>query len=246
VAQHRNRVRARPLVCVRIESSPQDRPDAQPGEEIGRHQCRLGTLGSRPRIQFDCHTGIERDEAGESVAASLVVQVLRIAERHPDSTVLGPFADIEHAIRLGHREWPEKQPIRPGEERGCRAEAERQRQNNRRREARLSPEPTCRVSHVPPAITRPLTGRDAGCRGRRLQRLPQRRQVLRQRAVPQQCQRETRRLFLRRAIGDQFPPAIVEMLGEFVDDLVLTSWRQAQRRQAWADVRSPVRHLLLA
>src|SRR5205814_4661964 len=101
---------------------PQDGADAQHGEEIGRHQRHFRTLRTGPRVEFDWNTRVERHEAGERVVESLVVQILWIAESHPDAPVLGPFAEIEQTIGLEHREWPKEQLIGPREERCRRAE----------------------------------------------------------------------------------------------------------------------------
>ena len=113
IAQHRNGIRASRLVRVRIERSPQDGPDAQHGEEIDRHERRLRTLRTGPRVQFDWNTRVERHEAGERVVEALVVQVLWIAEGHPDATVLGPFAEIEQRDRARPPEGAEGTADRP-------------------------------------------------------------------------------------------------------------------------------------
>ena len=43
--------------------------------------------------------------------------------------------------------------------------------------------------------------------------------------------------------GYQIAPAVLEMLRELVDDLVLARRREAQRRQAWTHVGCPIRHV---
>jgi hypothetical protein len=53
-------------------------------------------------------------------------------------------------------------------------------------------------------------------------------EVLRQHAYPQLPERDGRGLVLGCASGDQFPPSIVEMLGQFLDNLGLARRRQAQ------------------
>ena len=63
-------------------------------------------------------------------------------------------------------------------------------------------------------------------------RLPQRRHVLREQIpFPELSERETCRFILRRPSADQLPPAVLEMLRELIDDLVLSRRREAQRRQ---------------
>lgn len=66
------------------------------------------------------------------------------------------------------------------------------------------------------------------------------------RAVAHLRECEGHRLFLGCTTSHQFPPAIIEMLRELVDDLALARRRQAERRQVWANVLFPVRHVSLA
>jgi hypothetical protein len=63
-------------------------------------------------------------------------------------------------------------------------------------------------------------------------RLSQGRQVPREQVpISEPGKRQVRGLVFRRPTGYQFPPMVLEMLREFLDDLVLASRRQAQRRQ---------------
>jgi hypothetical protein len=76
--------------------------------------------------------------------------------------------------------------------------------------------------------------------------LPQRCHVPRQAVrVAEVVERQSRRLFRRGAAGDQFAPAVVEMLRKLVDDLRLACRGKAQRRQSLAHLFGPVRHLAL-
>jgi hypothetical protein len=57
--------------------------------------------------------------------------------------------------------------------------------------------------------------------------------------------RRARRLFGRRAARDEFPPPLVEVLREFVYDLLLASGRDRQPCQTRPNGRFPVRHVRL-
>ena len=78
-------------------------------------------------------------------------------------------------------------------------------------------------------------------------RLSQRREVSREQIpVAEPGERQLRCLVLRCPTGYQFPPPVIEVLRELLDDLVLAGRRQAQRRQTWSDVLNPIRHVPLA
>ena len=110
----------------------------------------------------------------------------------------------------------------------------------------LLPQHARGIAQVQPDIAEHMSGRRSRRDGDRRLRLPQRRQVLRQQvALPELGECQTRGLVLRRAARHQLAPAVLEMLRELLDDLVLARRREPQRRQPRTHVFCPVRHVRL-
>ena len=121
------------------------------------------------------------------------------------------------------------------------ARTERERQHGGEGERRPLPHRTCRITQVLPEIAEQVCGRGAWGHGDRWMRLSQRCYLPRQEIlVPEIGERQTRRLLGSGAPGNQLPPAVLEVLRELLDDLVLACRQQGERREPRAHVLFPV------
>ncbi len=129
--------------------------------------------------------------------------------------------DEHEAIGFGESKGPHEYGVDQRKDGGVGADREREGQDGNGCQAGMlteHPHPIANILHEP---FDPRPSWRVFAREIRELRLPQRSQVPRQHLVPQLCERYGRRLFVRGAAGQRVSPPIVEILGEFVDDLVL-------------------------
>ena len=105
--------------------------------------------------------------------------------------------------------------------------------DGREREGWLLPQRAGGIAEVLPEISKQVSVGSPRRDGLGYMRLSQRLEVpCEQIPIPEPGKRQLRRIVLRRSARHQFPPAILEMLRQLLDDLGLTGRRQAQGRQS--------------
>ena len=139
-----------------------------------------------------------------------------------DTAVLLPL-HVDQPIAIGHRESLQECGVDDAEDGGVGADAEAERQYGREREGWLLPQRADGIAKVLPEISKQVSGRSPRRDGFGCVRLSQRLEVsCEQIPLPEPGKRQPRRFVLRRPARHQFPPAILEMLRQLLDDLVLT------------------------
>src|SRR5262249_38537184 len=157
VAQQRNRVRARHALFFRRESATDHCLHAEQRQVAGRHHLQLQTL--RRVVRGPVGGGvIEAWDSGEAlvlVAQTLEARVRPDRRQHPLHRV-GPFTKHFHQpLRLPVWQRTQQQRIDDAENRGVRANAQRQRQDRNRREAEILQQHSRAVAQVLPDVFNP-------------------------------------------------------------------------------------------
>ena len=147
-----------------------------------------------------------------------------------------PQAHGDDTVRVGKRQWPERDRVDDREDRGRGACAQRQHEQRADREAGRSPQCPNGVTQ----IDEEAVDRERARRTRRRRFVPMRLAQGSEEGFESGAielgPRRMRRLLGRIAVRDELPPPILEVLRELLGDLRLTSGREAQRRKARADV----------
>ena len=210
------------------------------------HQrVRLGRLGAwhgseRPRACLRTRASLR-----SSLRCSLRTTVRPSLRRSRRSRVRA-HAYGDDAIRFGKRERPKSDGVDEGEDRGGGAGAEGEHDQRADREAGRGSQCADGVTQIDhDAIERERARRTARRRFMPV-RLAQRAEQGFEASAAELGPRGLRRVFGRRALRHELLPSILEVLRQFFDDLALAHRRQAQRLEAWTDVRLPVRHVHLA
>ena len=123
-------------VLVGAEEAPQQRADAEEGEEGRRDQLTLDPL--RLRAEPETETAVPiRGDGRQAARVVAEVGVTRIGPDHRSEgsvSLPGRHVNSHDSIRIGHvRRRPEEQPVHHAEHRGVRPDAEPQRQHGRER-----------------------------------------------------------------------------------------------------------------
>jgi hypothetical protein len=143
----------RPLdVVLGLEDAARQRLDAESGEEVGRHEpdpheLRLAIVGDRDAV------GPDRAEALEVRRARAQVPELRPGQRRAriaGGRHVGP--DQQQAVRVEVGRRREQGGVQHAEDRGRRAEPEREGHHRQGREPRRPDEPAPRLAHVFPRL----------------------------------------------------------------------------------------------
>ena len=198
--------------------------EAEHVEEVAGDEIAQGAIRAVAGIQAGDEPGPGR-HAFERLSAVAERGVHRIRE---DTAVLLPL-HVDQPIAIGHRQALQECGVDDGEDGGVGADAEGERQDGREREGWLLPQRAGGIAEVLPEISKQVSGGSPRRDGFGCVRLSQRREVsCEQIPLPEPGKRQLRRFVLRRPARHQFPPAILEMLRQLLDDLVLTGRRQAQ------------------
>ena len=193
-------------------------------KEVAGDEIAEGAIRAVPGIQAGGESGPGR-HAFERLSTVAERGVHRIRE---DTAVLLPL-HVDQPIAIGHRQALQECGVDDGEDGGVGADAEGERQDDRERGGRLLPQCAGGIAEVLPEIAKQASGGNPRRDGFGFVRLPQRREVsCEQIPLAEPGKRQLRRFVIRRPARHQFPPAILEMLRQLLDDLGLTGRRQAQ------------------
>jgi len=150
---------------------------------------------------------------------------------------------IDEAVPVGDGQPLQQRGVDQAEDRGVRADAEREREDGRDGKSRLFAQHPRRVAYVVPEIREQAPPVHSRSDRRRQLCLTKRSHVPRERVgLEQLFDRQTKRAVLTLAVGAQLVEPLVEMLRELFDDFGLPGRAQAERREARAQVLGPVRH----
>ena len=186
--------------------------------------------------------GAERREPAEAVFRPAQREVLR--RREAAGLLLGGRPDQPHQLgRFGERQRAEEQGVHEPEHRGVQADATRQRQHRDPGEQRIAAQRPRGAAQVLPGAGQRPPVRHAG-RGWRLPaRLGQRAQPRREQIGALELgERERRRRLVVGAVRDQRLAAILEVLGQLVEDRCLARRRELQGGEAGPELGLPVTH----
>ena len=152
-----------------------------------------------------------------------------------------------HVQTIGVRErhGPQQDGVHGGEDRGVRADANRERQRGRRGEAGPAKQRANAEPHVlPEPHAKPAARGRAGNRRRLRPRLTQAAELgAHQVGLGELVQRHAPGVGVVRAAVPQLGVAVVEMLRDLVENLRFTRRRQIETRQTPAEFVLPVRHV---
>ena len=141
--------------------------------------------------------------------------------------------DPHELVGVRIRQRLDQHGVDDAEDRRGRADAERQREDRSDGEGWLLPQHARGIPQVHPDIAEHVAGRQLpGVMGTGACACCSGAMVLRQQVpLPELGERQTRGLVLRRAARHQLAPAVLEMLRQLFDNLVLAGRREPQRRQ---------------
>ena len=133
----------------RLEHAAMCGRDAKHAEVVARDDAREDLLRLAARGHVQRRKGVRR-EAGEASSAALIVEEVGIRRRVEAGVPLIDRVERNETILVGNRQWVEEQHVHQTEGRRGGADAERQRQQRRDREAALPGEHAQRVPDVLP------------------------------------------------------------------------------------------------
>ena len=151
VAQQHDRGRA--LLRVRRGEEPAEVRRGSQQREIGRGHGRAREVAVRPGPRHGhARSGgelLERPRVGPQPAQ------LRVRQRRRPRSVRPYLAHEHDRLRVGIRQRTEQQAVDDAEQRGVRADAQREHEHHRAREAGAAPQAAGGVAHVAPQIVEP-------------------------------------------------------------------------------------------
>src|SRR5688572_25770861 len=206
------------------KESPAVGSETEHVEKVAADQIAEGAIRAVAGIQADGESRPCR-HAVEQVSTVAKRGVHRIRE----GTAVLLALHVDQSIAIGYWQALQQCGVDDAKDGGVGADAERECQDRRERDGWLLPQRAGGIAEVLPEISEQVSGGSPRRNGFWCVRLSQRRELsCEQIPLPEPGKRLRRRFVLRRPARHQFPPAILEMLRQLLDDLVLTGRRQAQ------------------